>query len=212
MIMEDENRHAVRFQALIEPVEVLPLQLVIARSCAFKGRPENVKSHFCYFVGRELGQTFHTPESHDREGLAALPHAGEEFPGPSGMDEKVFVDDDETAQGMPCILCLLLHEKDRFIKLTAAPHKGDIFAVEKVGSAAEIASVGTPEPARDVGHLRVEGIGKDPRRFDGCVRVPDGAIGVLAQEPSHETDAFFPTDEVPEGSQLTVRKHRAVTA
>jgi hypothetical protein len=106
----------------------------------------------------------------------------------------------------------LLHEQDRVIKLTAASHKRDIFSLEEVGGAAEVASIGAAKAAGDVRHLGLEGIGKDPWRFDGRVRVADGAIRVLSQKPSHEADAFLLADEISERCQLMVRKHGAVSS
>ena len=62
-------------------------------------------------------------------------------------------------------------------------------------------------------HFRVQRIGKDPRRLDGCVGVADGAFRVLAQEPSHKADAFFPDSTIfPKEASTIVGEHCAIAA
>ena len=92
------------------------------------------------------------------------------------MNEKIFVDDDETAQSFTGFQCLALHKPDRIIQFPAAFYEGYVFPLEKVGGATKVAPVGATETPGDVRHFRLHGIGIDPRRLDRYVGVADRPI------------------------------------
>jgi hypothetical protein len=128
------------------------------------------------------------------------------------VNEKIFVDENETAEGVPGFAGFALHKPHGVKELLAAFNEGDVPAFKKMGRAAEIAAVGAAETAGDMCHFGFKRQGIDSRRLDGCIRVTNGRIRLLTQDFSHETDAFFTADEIAERLQNTIVQNGAIAA
>ncbi len=151
-----ENRHASGFQVLGRAQSSsCPSSFFVSRPCALEGGPDDIESHLSDFIGRELGQTPHAPKPHDRGWAAAFRARSRGIPWRVFMDEKIFVDDDETAQMLsPASRALRSMNADRFIELPAAYDEGDVFALEKVGGADKSRTRWGNRAPGDVRHFR----------------------------------------------------------
>jgi hypothetical protein len=126
------------------------------------------------------------------------------------MDEKVFVNEDETAEGITGLPGRLLHKPHGVIKFPAALDEGNVLSLEKVRCAAKVATIRAAESAGNVRHLCLKWKRINPRRLDGGVGVADRSVSVLSQEPPHITDSLFPTDQITEGTQDIIRKDSSI--
>ena len=131
---------------------------------------------------------------------------------PPLVQEEVLINQNKPAHFFPALACFPCHRVHGLEKLPAGLEIRDIFPLEEMGSAAEIAPVGAPQSCGQVANEspRLEGIGANSG--DGGIGVLDGPVHGLIQEPAHEGDPFFPAHVVGEGSQQFLGKNGPIAA
>jgi len=170
----------------------------------FIADPETVDSHFQDLGDGVLADCFDAGEGEDRKRFAAGDDAVAQLESPFAVEEKVLVEDDHRHLRFDLLIAL-----DHAIDVGAGVEKTDVFSLEEVRRAAEIAAVRTSESAED--HAGAGDFAVEHAEPADDYRMPLRSFA-LAEDALHERGSFFAADEIRPRRQLLIREHRAVAA
>ena len=199
-----QHADAVRAQLAEQLRHRAALLLGVSGARPFVADPESVDPHLQDLRDRVLADGLDAGEGEDRERAAAGDDAVAQLEGSLPVEEEVLVQDDRRHPRLDLLIAL-----DHAVDVVPAVEQADVFSLEEVRRAAEIAAVGTAEAPEDhagAGDLAAE----QPQPADDDGMPP--RCGALAEELLHEDRALLAADEIRPRRQLLVGQHRAVPA
>src|ERR1017187_4339020 len=121
-----------------------PLLLGIIGARPFIADPKTVDSHFKDFFDGVLADCLDTGEDENRQGFARLEHAIAELHCPLLVEQKILVDDEEHQVRMLRVVTFRYG-----VDILTVRQQLDVFALEEMRGAAEIAAIRTAESRKD---------------------------------------------------------------
>src|SRR5208283_2384019 len=167
---------------------------------------KTVNPHLEDLLDRVLTESFDAGEREDGQRLAALHHTIAKFHRPPLAQQKVLID----------------YKQDQFrvevevpfgdgVEVLAFGQEPDVFARKEVRGTAEIAPVGTAQPAEDFARARDPPTKHLKPAYQQWLLVGHGDLR-FAQQTAEEGHAFLPADVIAIGLEPLILQHGAVAA